>query len=55
MKFKFFFIRIVYGFEGEIIEGDEKEIDKVIDIWIFVWVVNGCDLNWKLIVIELEL
>ncbi|MBO6549563.1 MAG: TIM44-like domain-containing protein, partial [Rhizobiales bacterium] len=44
----------VYGAEGEVIEGDEKEIDKVTDIWTFSRAANGRDPNWKLIATESE-
>jgi predicted lipid-binding transport protein (Tim44 family) len=54
VKFKSSLIRTVYGSEGEIIEGDEKEIDKVTDIWTFARAANGRDPNWKLIATESE-
>lgn len=54
VKFKSSLIRTVYGPEGEIIEGDEKEIDKVTDIWTFSRSANGRDPNWKLIATESE-
>lgn len=55
VKFKSSLIRTVYGSEGEIIEGDEKEIDKVTDIWTFSRSANGRDPNWKLIATESEI
>lgn len=54
VKFKSSLIRTVYGSEGEIIEGDEKDIDKVTDIWTFARAANGRDPNWKLIATESE-
>lgn len=54
VKFKSSLIRTVYGAEGEVIEGDEKEIDKVTDIWTFSRAANGRDPNWKLIATESE-
>ncbi len=54
VKFKSSLIRTVYGSEGEIIEGDEKEIDKVTDIWTFSRSASGRDPNWKLIATESE-
>lgn len=54
VKFKTSLIRTVLNAEGEIIEGDEKEIEKVTDIWTFSRPVNGRDPNWKLIATKSE-
>lgn len=49
VKFKSSLIRYLIGSDGELVEGDEKSIEKVTDIWTFSRPVTGRDPNWKLI------
>ena len=49
VKFKSSLIRYIQGQDGDIVEGDEKAIEKITDIWTFSRSVSGRDPNWKLI------
>ena len=49
VKFKSSLIRIIKDQAGTVIEGNEKEIEKVTDIWTFARPLSGRDPNWKLI------
>lgn len=49
VKFKSSLIRYITDSQGEIVEGDEKDIEKITDIWTFARGINGRDPNWKLI------
>lgn len=54
VKFKSSLIRYVSDKEDNIIEGDDKIIEKITDIWTFSRNINGRDPNWKLISTESE-
>lgn len=49
VKFKSSLIRYIEDSTGDIIEGDDKAIEKITDIWTFARNINGRDPNWKLI------
>ncbi len=49
VKFKSSLIRYIQGQDGAVVEGDEKAIEKITDIWTFSRPVSGRDPNWKLI------
>jgi len=49
VKFKSSLIRYITQDDGTVIEGDEKNIEKITDIWTFSRPVSGRDPNWKLV------
>lgn len=49
VKFKSSLIRYLLSGEGEIIDGDEKDIEKITDIWTFARPARSGDPNWKLV------
>lgn len=54
VKFKSSLIRYQTDRDDKIIEGDDKQIDKITDIWTFSHNINGRDPNWKLVSTESE-
>jgi len=54
VKFKTSLIRYISDAEGAIIDGDDKLIEKITDIWTFARSAGGRDPNWKLISTESE-
>lgn len=54
VKFKTSLIRYITDADGTIIDGDEKLIEKITDIWTFARTAGGRDPNWKLISTESE-
>lgn len=54
VKFKTSLIRYITDADGTIIDGDEKLIEKITDIWTFARTAGGRDPNWKLVSTESE-
>ena len=54
VKYKSSLIRSIYDSEKNLIEGDERDIEKVTDIWTFGRDISKRDPNWKLISTETE-
>lgn len=54
IKFKSSLVRSVHNREGEVIDGDETNIEKITDIWTFGRNASSRDPNWKLIATDSE-
>lgn len=54
VKFKSSLIRYLTDSNDNIVEGDDKNIEKITDIWTFSHNLNARDPNWKLISTESE-
>jgi len=49
VRFKSEMTSIVRNAEGEIVEGSEKEIKRLVDTWTFARKMDAGDPNWKLV------
>ena len=54
VKYKSSLIRIITDQDGTVVEGNDKEIEKVTDIWTYARPISGRDPNWKLIATKSE-
>ena len=49
VKFVSEVVNVTRGADGEIVSGDPRTIDKVIDLWTFARDTGADDPNWKLV------